>query len=76
MLFWKASFQIPDSYMQSLNVYAVVKENIDSVAIVDFYSDLEKKIFMFSKTFSVLGGIDVYECLLTLDYFKDYKRIS
>lgn len=71
MLYWQANFQIPNSGVQSAEVYVIVKNDED----VDFYADNNLSIFLFQKKYTFPTNIDRYDYLLSLDEFSEYRKI-
>lgn len=72
MLYWQANFQIPNSGVQSAEVY-VVAENTDEGVTANFYSDSTRQNLLFTKYYPKTT-IDPYDYLLSLEEFSNYVR--
>jgi hypothetical protein len=73
MLYWNANFQIPNSGVQALDVYAVLSGDSEGKTIVDFYADQYGKNLLFTKEFYIPPNVSPYAYLLELEYFKNYS---
>lgn len=74
MLYWKSNFQIPDSGVQSSEVYVKIDEQDRNLVI--FYSDEACSHVIFDKKFSVPLNVNPYEYLLSLEYFAKYSLLD
>lgn len=75
MLFWQANFQIPNSGVQTAEVYVEADLRDDVIEAV-FYGDRDKANLLFSKEYEVVDeSTDVYEYLLSLDDFANYTKV-
>lgn len=74
MLYWHANFQIPNSGVQTADVYIVAE--LDANSVKSFaYSDSELKHVIFNKEYFVTGISDPYDYLLSLDEYAQYTKI-
>lgn len=73
MLFWQANFQIPNSGVQSEQVYAIVEDNTTGI-VVNFYSDNTQQHLLFSKNYPSTS-LNPYDYLLSLEEFSNYVKV-
>lgn len=71
MLHWHSNFQIPNSAVQAADVYAVVEGKT-----INFYGDLDRTIFLYSKDHNFEGNSDPYDYLLSLEEYSNYIKVK
>jgi hypothetical protein len=74
MLYWKANFQIPNSGVQSAEVY-VISESTESQVIAKFYADKDFVNFLFEKIYEEKKVDDSEKYLMSLSEYSTYEKI-
>lgn len=72
MIRWEANFQIPNSGVQTKEVFVFVEDDLKTVKL---YGDMQKTIQISEKQYNIPYGIDPYTYLLSLEEFKNYERV-
>ncbi len=76
MIFWNANFQIPNSSVQSANVFALCKNKSDNVIEVEHYSDEAMTNLLFTLEFEIVETVNnIEDYILDLDMYKQYERV-
>lgn len=76
MLYWNANFQIPDSGVQSADVYVVAAEE-DGLLKATLYSDVFLLNMIYEKKYELPENTDdLYSYLLSLSEYQNYVRID
>lgn len=75
MLVWEANFQIPNSGIQSKYVF-LTAEKTESSTILYFYSDESCINLLWNEETNIPDDVkNIYEYLLTMEEYKNYKRV-
>lgn len=76
MLFYRANFQIPNSGIQSAEVYAVAEDLGAGSYVVKSYADRDLSTFLFEKEYALGQSVsNIYEYLLSLDEYLEYEVV-
>lgn len=78
MLYWQASFNIPNSAVQAAEVYAIVNSIEEQYIKVVFYADPGSINMLWEKEFELSSPVtdrNVYDKLLQDAYFANYIKV-